>query len=222
MLGEAVVGERRVGSGAQSYFRSGPYSALVVADAHGRYFEAARNGRLFTTTVKAVTIATTHNTPIAAATATPILGLLNPVGNTKAAVLLRIAFGTTSGTPAGGQAILNFISGVGQSITGAAAGSIFSHTLPGSASPQASTMRPYNNTALTGLSPAVGNELLLIGAASAAAAAGNGGPSIAGEDLGGSIIVQPNSLLALMAGTGAGTSWIVNASLTWEEIDWPI
>jgi hypothetical protein len=43
-----------------------------------------------------------------------------------------------------------------------------------------------------------------------------------GEDLGGLFIVPPGGLCAIMCGTGAGTSWIVNAGLTWAEIDWPL
>ena len=56
-----------------------------------------------------------------------------------------------------------------------------------------------------------------------AAAAGNGGPSGPGADeIGGAIIVPPGFLLALMAGTGAGTTWIVNAGWLWAELDWPL
>lgn len=217
-----VVGQSRAASGANPPLTQGPFGDLIVNEGVARFFDSARLGRLFTTLIKGVTIAATHNTPIAAATATPVLGFVNPVGNVKAAVLVRVGFSTVSGTPAGGQAMLNFIAGVGQSITAVVTGNTFSHLLSGNASPQGSTMKTYNNVALTGLLPITGNEILLVGAASAAAAAGNGGPGVCGEDLGGSIIVQPNTLLALMAGTGAGTSWIVNASLTWIEIDWPL
>lgn len=222
MIAEMEVGEKKSVGGTTTDLRGDSYGGLVTSDCYGRYWELARNGRIYSTFIKTVTVAATHNTPIAAATATPVIGLLNPVNSNIAAVLLRAGFGTTSGTPAGGQAVLNFISGVNQSITATATGSIFSHLLPASGSPQQSAIVPYNNVALTGLSPATGRELLLIGSATAAAAAGNGGPGMSGEDLGGSIIVPPNTLIALMAGTGAGTSWIVNASLTWAEIDWPL
>lgn len=223
MQSELRAGEIKITSGVVDTWRSGPYGEGIVSELQGRYFELARYGRIFHTMVKGVTIAATHNTPIAAVTATPILGFLNPIGNTKAAVLLRVGFSTVSGTPAGGQAVLNAIGGVTTPPSTAATGSIFSAIVGNtSASPQGSTMRPENNVALTALAPIVGNEVLLVGAAAAAAAAGNGGPGPAGEDIGGSIIVPPATLLALMAGTGAGTTWIVNASLTWAEIDWPL
>lgn len=219
---EGRIGEVKGGQGAIQTVRLSPYGSQAVATAHGQYLESARVNRLFSTMIKGVTILATHNTPIAAATATPVIGVLNPVGNSKAMALVRVAFGTTSGTPAGGQVVLNVISGLGASVTAATTGSIFSHILQSGASPQGSTMRPYNNIALTGLTPAVANELSLVGIATAAAAAGNAGPGISGEDLGGQVIVPPNTLIAIMAGTGAGTTWIVNASLTWEEIDWPL
>src|SRR5437879_1558411 len=102
------VGEVRSATGANPAFRQGAYAEQIVNDTGlGRYYEAARYGRLFSSIVKAVTVAATHNSPIAAATATPVLGLFNPTNSGKAVVLQRIAFLTTSGTPAGGQTILN-------------------------------------------------------------------------------------------------------------------
>jgi hypothetical protein len=83
-------------------------------------------------------------------------------------------------------------------------------------------MRVYNNVALTALAPVVANEVMLVGAATAAAAAGNGGAGATGEDIGGAIIVPPSTFVAVMAGSGAGTTWIVNAGWSWAEIDWPL
>ena len=222
MLIEAVRRFAVRASGVQADATAGPYGDLIVNDVGtGRYFNTALNGRVFTTLAKTVTIAATHNTPIGAATATPVVGFLTPIGSKRAAVLLRAAFHTTSGTPAGGQAVLNAIHGVGTSITAAAAGSIFSTLLDSAASPDGSQMVPYNNTALTGLSPATGRELMVLPGGATAIAAGFG-IGVTGEDLGGLVIVPPNTLVAVMAGTGAGTTWIVNASLTWAEVDWPL
>jgi hypothetical protein len=180
-------------------------------------------GRVYTTMVKAVTIAATHNSPIAAATATPVIGLGNPSGSGKAGVIVRSQFLTTSGTPAGGQAVLNVQPQGFGVITAAPTGNIFNHLPKGGASPQGSVMKPLNNVALAGWlsSPNAVEEVALVGGATAAAAAGNGGPGVVGEDLCGLHIITPGDLVAIMAGSGAGTSWIVNAGLTWVEIDWP-
>src|SRR5438876_6134123 len=223
MLFEGRTGQSRVSSGALDETRLGPYRELIVNDGGlGRYFEACRYGYLYSSIVKAVTIASTHNSPIAAATATPVLGLYNPVNSGKAVVLQRIAFLTTSGTPAGGQAVLNAMT-VTTLTTATQTGSIFSNLLsnPG-ATPQGSVCKVYNNVALTGIVPTTSNEIDLIGGAAAAAAAGNGGPGLAGEDVGGRWIAPPGVLIALMAGSGAGTTWIVNAGWSWAEVDWPL
>jgi len=220
MLVEGLVGERRAAANVQGDARLGAYSELIVNDVGlGRYFEGARIGRQFTTFVKAVTIAATHNTPIAAATATPVIGLHNPVGNSKAAVIQRVAVSSVSGTPAGGQFAFNALQTTTAPTT--PGGSIFSGLLSASASPQGSTMRPFNNVALTGMLPVVGNEIALVGGGQSAVAIASQVQGTS-EDVGGAIIVPPGFLLALMAGTGAGTTWIVNASVSYAEIEWPL
>lgn len=222
MLSEAVSGERIAQAGSMTSLRSDKFSALVTTPAHGQYFESARLSRIFSTFVKTVTVAATHNTPIAANTATPVLGIMN-VSTDTAASILRVSVGTTSGTPAGGQVVLNVIPNAYPIITAAATGSIFSHMPQATASPQGSKMRALNGVALGGwVSTLTTMELLHVGQATAAAVAGNGGPNMTAEDLAGTLIIPPNCLLAVMAGTGAGTSWIVNGSLTWEEVPWPV
>jgi len=227
MAGLPIAGVRRDGSrvsgGAAEDLRLGGFGEQLVNDIGlGRFFEAARLGRLFSTIAKAITIAATHNSPIAANTATPVCGFLN-VSSNRAAVLLRAFCASVSGTPAGGQVILNVQAGQ-TTITAAATGSIFNHLLIGGASPQGSAMKPLNSVALAGwlATPNAVAELTLLAGASAAAVAGGSGALAAGEDLGGSIIIPPGGLCAMMAGSGAGTSWIVNAGLTWAEIDWPL
>lgn len=200
------------------------YGGLRTSAVHGQYFDAAVNGRLYHSYVQAVTVAATHNSPIAANTATPVLGLGNPVASGKAIVLKRVAVGTTSGTPAGGQCVINTQANAMLTNTAAATGNIFSSIVRADASPQGSAMRPLNNVALGGWLATNGTLCAhtLVGGATAAAAAGNGGINTTGEDLGGSIVVPPGGLVALMCGTGAGTSWIVNAAWSWEEIEWPL
>lgn len=212
------VGEVRATIGAEEVFRQGRYAEMLVSEVQGRYFYNTLNNRTFHTFSRAVTIAATHNTPIAAATATPIVGIHNPIGNTKAAVITRYNATTTSGTPAGGQFAFNALQTTTAPTT--PGGNIFAGLLSAAASPQGSTMRPFNNVALTGMLPVVGNEVILLGGVSAIASGVQVNP--VGEDLGGIIVVPPGFLLALMGGTGAGTTWIVNASLTWNEIDWPL
>jgi hypothetical protein len=213
------VGEVRATIGAEEVFRQGRWAEMLMSELMGRYFYSALNGKVYHSAVRAVTVAATHNTPIAAATATPVLGIHNPIGGTRAAAIFRISTSSVSGTPAGGQFMLNALQTTTAPTT--PAGNVFSGILAASASPQGSQMRPFNNTALTGMLPVVGNEVsLMAGSQTAIAIASQTGS--AGEDIGGAIIVPPGYLLALMAGTGAGTTWIVNASWSWQEIEWPL
>src|SRR6266851_3765644 len=89
MLSEFSVGERRASANVVSDARSGAYSELIVNDVGlGRYFEAARNGRLF---ILATAVGATLNanaSPIAAA-GTPVWALYNPQSNNNAAVILK-------------------------------------------------------------------------------------------------------------------------------------
>jgi len=215
------VGESRTAVGVPGAAgRQGPYAEWIVNDSgYGRYFESARLNRQFTTFVRAVTIAATHNTPIAAATATPIVAIHNPIGNNKAAAIQRVCVSSVSGTPAGGQLVFNALQTTTAPTT--PGGNIFSALLVASASPQGSSMRAFNNVALTGMLPVVGSEIALVGGGQSAVAIASQ-VQAASEDLGGAIIVPPGFLLALMGGTGAGTTWIVNASLAWCEVDWPL
>lgn len=217
------VGEVLSARGGDEQIRMGAYADIIVSELQGRYFELNLRGKMFHSMVKAVTVAATHNSPIAAVTATPVLGLLNPTNSNKAAVLLRVGTSTISGTPAGGQFVLNAIPALSTYPSTAQTGSIFSGNVGlSSASPQTSAMRVYNNVALTALAPVVANEIQLVGAATAVAAAGNAGPGATGEDIGGAIIVPPGTFVAIMAGSGAGTTWIVNAGWSWAEVDWPL
>ena len=216
-------GLTKMADGVADLLRLGGERQLIVNDSGlGRYAEMVLAGKVFTSFVKTVTVAATHNTPIAANTATPVVGFGNVSANV-AAVILRVGFQTTSGTPAGGQGVLNLQADGMRVVTAAATGNIYNNLLVGGASPQGSQMKPLNNVALAGwlATPNAVEEVLLVGGASAAAAAGNVGAGVVGEDIGGLIVVPPGGLCALMAGTGAGTSWIVNASLTWAEVPWP-
>lgn len=221
---ELLTGERKAPPACDVPARAGPYSELICNDVGlGRYFEAVRLGRVYGTISKAITIAATHNSPIAANTATPVLGFGN-VSSNRAAVLLRAGVSNVSGTPAGGQFVLNLQAEGARTITASATGSIFNCLLTGGASPQGSQMKPLSNVALAGwlATPNAVQEIAVLGATSAAAVVGSPGPAMTGEDLGGLFIVPPGGLCAIMAGSGAGTTWVVNASLIWAEVDWPL
>lgn len=219
------AGEKKSGSSGEHLQRCGPYSELVVLQGLPDYAELTRTGRLFTSTVKQVTHAATHGSPIAANTATPLVGFLN-ISTNRVAMLLRAAFSSSSGTPpapSGGHVILNVIPNAGAIITAAATGNIYNHLLTADPSPQGSKMRPLNNVALTGwVSTLATYEHMLLFSTTGVALAGSSGPAVCAEDLKGQIWVPPGALVAMMVGGGVGTSWVISGSLTWAELDWPL
>lgn len=218
---ELEVGERPAAAGSRTDGRAGVLSEMIVNDCGlGRYFEAARNDRIFYTQSQAITIAATHNTPLAAATGTPIVGLWNPPGSGVAVAILYGWFASVSGTPpAQAHPVWNYA--VNQTaITATPTGTIFS----GLASAVAATkVRPMNNIALTGLNIAAGNLAaprpfgLDTFAGAQAANSHNGGR----DDVDGAIILPPGSVVGLFAGIAAGTTWVVSAGIGWAEVPWP-
>lgn len=219
---KAIVGEQRAAIGSESTLRIGPYSELIVNDIGlGRFFCAARNGKVFMLNATAQTIAATHNSPLAAATATPIVGIINPVNSGRAAAILSGWMSSISGTPpANANPSWNFATAI-QAISTNPSGSIQPGLINGS---QQSSMKAYNNVALTGLGIATGQVGLLRhfgGAPFAGALAAN-------HDVGwwdnveGAIIAPPGTGIIMLAGAAAGTSWVVSAGMTWAEVDWPL
>lgn len=214
------AGERRTLTGTEGEMRVGPYSEQIVNDVgHGRFFEAAARGRIFASHNSALTIASTHNHGLDNVADTPIVGFLNPVNSGKAAVILGAYFTTISGTPPPSAQPGLYLAYNQTGITAATTGTIVNTFNPS----LASAMRALNNIALAGLNTTTSNNLVKMfgGAIFAGAVAAN---HDAGwfDAVDGQVIVAPGNAIAMLAGSAAGTSWVVTAGLTWAEIDWPV
>ena len=182
------------------------------------YYQATRAGRTFYLSNQAQTMATTHNTPLAAATGTPIVGIINPVGNTKAAVITYGWFVSVSGTPAAqAHPVWNYATQIATVSTNPA-GTI-SNGMIQFGSP--STMLAYNNVALTGMLISTGSvgAIRPFGMDTFAGAMAANGNNSSVDYVDGAIIVPPGAVVGLFAGVAAGTSWVVSAGMGWQEID---
>lgn len=212
MLDEGMTIER-----VQKPMLIGPEADILSSDWMPPLYQATRQGRVFYLENQAQTMATTHNTPIAAATATPIVGFLNPPNSKVNGVILSGWFANISGTP-GPQAhpVWNAAWSVG-ALTAVPSGTIRSGII-GAATQSA--MRAYNNVALTG----IGTTAINLGAIRpfgmdtfAGAIAANGNNS-SYDDVRGAIIVPPGAIIMLLSGTTAGTTWVVSAGMSWMEV----
>jgi hypothetical protein len=157
-----------------------------------------------------MTIASTHVSPLAAGTGTPIIGLWNPQNSGKNLVVLKHGIVTVSGTPGGGF-IWNYATN--QTITQAVSGTIVCNFLGAGTGSVAKT---FVNAATTGSTAGIAFRLAGWGAAVTATGAPGANTPIQ-EDDGGDIIVPQGAYVALAA-YAAGTSNVVAASITWSEM----
>lgn len=210
----------RLGQNTFGKLRAGPYGELIVNDGGcGRFFEAARYERIFHTFQSALTIAATHNLGLDNAADTAIIGIYNPISSGKAAVMLDATFTSISGTPPASSQPVWYLAYNQTAITAANTGTFVNTINPA----LSSAMLPKSNIALAGLNTVTSNNPVRMwgGAAFAGALAANHDVGYR-DDIDGRLVVAPGCLLALMAGTAAGTTWIVSAGATWAEVDWPL
>lgn len=209
----------RSANGVKSPPQLGPYGEVYTCDVAG--YNATRIGIRYYLNTTAQTIAATHNSPLAAATATPIVGIVNPLNSGYAAVIEHGWFTTVSGTPpASSNPSWNFATGI-STISTNPSGTIVNGLI---GSNDVGSMRAYNNVALTGLGVATGQVGLIKhwgGAVFAGAVAANHDQGYV-DNTNGGIIVPPGCGLFVLAGSAAGTSWVVAAGMSWREINWPL
>lgn len=224
MLAEIRTGPVQSSDAAVNAARSDKTGATIVADGHGRFQEAAIRGGLFSGGMTVTSISNaTFTTATLGSTGTPIIGIWNPVGSGKNAVILqaRLQLITTALATPTGPGCLMWCTAVLQSAisTGITPLSRLSLTSSGS------VCKVYANTALTGLSgnltvqEASGFSTFVINATAAETAAGFLTAGAGGVDnIDGAFVIPPGGVLALLCTT---TPVVISAasSILWEEIN---
>ena len=93
---QANVGPQNNGDGTPSNLRAGKQGDLIVSELHGRFYEQAYRGNVFSAPLGLTAITNvTFTTATTGATATPILGLWNPYSSGVNAVILRAKLSLT-------------------------------------------------------------------------------------------------------------------------------
>jgi hypothetical protein len=201
------VGPAVAGQGSDALLRSDKTGALVTTPGHATYQEAVLGGNVYTIQVKSATVtATTDISPLPASTGRGLVGIINPAGSGKNAVIMKIGMSTVSGTPGG-----PFYIDVSPSPCGA--------TLAGTA--------PTNNltfgtgSVMRGIAAAVPAQTvvcqMLRPLGGPAAIAVGVGPYQVDEFIDGNIIVAPGGMLVVSA-HAVGTTHVVSGYITWEEV----
>lgn len=199
-------------SGPQISDREGNTKGVL---GHAEYTESSRRGKVYSLAATAYTIIAANASGGAIGTFKPIVGFYNPLGSGVNAVLLNFEEWHTSGTP-GGPLVYNFF--CGQNWNSVVGGSIQNNLLS-NLTPGGSLMIAQNNTVVT-TNPAITTAMstfTVAGGPSAVAIATATGETGHTKDLKGAIAVPPGCAFGI-ASTATGTSDVVNASLSWEEI----
>lgn len=210
--------------GVQSPGRAGNMGDLIVSKLHGDFYESNYRGACFSVgSVAAVALAATHATATGlTATATPILGIYNPLSSGYNAVINQATLNSfinnvTSVAP--GAYV--WVQATGQS--GMAAAGV-APTNRKSLLASGSVCRGFGGaSAMTGLvgSVAIVHAApfpLASGLLTTTVAAATPTPSVGGmETYNGSLIVPPGGILGLMC-TLAVTTHSVFGSIVWEEV----
>jgi hypothetical protein len=187
--------------------RFGKTGEQIVSSAHGKYYEATHRGSVYCASTGA-----TGQAPGTTIGTTAMFTLWNPSGSGKRLKVMRASLGYISGTLGAGTIFYcvnnsptTTLPSSGTAVTpvncdiGAANNSVakvgYGQTLP--AGPTA--LRPFASI-------------------DAEAAASTPGPRIISEDVDGEFVVEPGCGLSLEGVTAAGTSPVMSAGFTWEEV----
>jgi hypothetical protein len=237
----AILNQLRVGDmgpfmdGSIVDARGGRLGEGIVSELNGRFFEQTYRGNMYSTGMQLTSISNAtfttadalSGTLATAATATPVVGIWNPMTSTINAAVLQATLGvvTTALTATGCG---GFVWAV---FTGNSAITVASQATPvnrRTLAPNGSQVKGLSGLALTGL-VATGNFLAAssLGGGSVynvselATAAGFHTQQVSyTENIDGSIIVPPGGILGLFCSTTPVAQSAVS-SITWEEVPTP-
>lgn len=200
------VGEQVIAPGVTSQpLRQGPLADVIVSELNGRYYEQARNKRLFTaySAARAITVVGTGMVGLQLWNGSPVSGGVNLV-LLKTGGMIVVTSATTTG--------LILATGTGQvgAPTAQTAADAVKNNFIGGPAPQGTAIAAGTFTnAPTGIATLMHNT---------AAIAATGEDTGYNIDLEGSIVVPPQNYVAIAAigATAAAAAWF--GYLMWEEV----
>lgn len=213
-----------LGQGLPAPIRHGNMGDMIISKLHGDFYESNYRGTMFSVGALALTaLAATHATATGlTATATPILGLYNPLNSGYNAVLNQATLNTlinnvTSVAPGA----FVWVAATGQSgMSAAGVAPINRKTLLAAGSVCRGFAGASAMTGLVGSAAIIGSAPfpLASGLLTTTVAAATPTPSVGGmETYNGSLIVPPGGVIGLMC-TVSTTTHSFYGSLIWEEV----
>jgi hypothetical protein len=214
-----------ISAGLQAPARAGQLGDTIVSELHGRFYEQAYRGNFFSYGLTPTALSATTTQATTSATATPILGLWNPLSSTVNLVItqaaLQVYINTYTTPVSSGALVWMYSTGNGAISTGNTP--INRRTLTASGS-QAKAFAVA--TALTGLTNVLAflegadftNSGILTYGTIVAPTAGTSVTSFGGvQNFDGSLIVPPGGVLALMNAVST-TTMSAAGRIMWEEV----
>lgn len=204
------VGPQQVADGSLINVRMGKTGEALIGQAHGRYYEPAVRGNVWSLSTAAAGVTIAAANVFSASAGQPIVGIYNPTNSGKNCVITRAILALASGTMAAGGWVWGFVApNAGVSAAGGN-GAINNGTLVAGGS----LAKTFVNSALTGAG--AGSLLRFVGGPTTGAGAANANLTTQ-EETAGDLICPPGGVIGLFA-AAAGTSPIVVATMTWEEV----
>lgn len=198
------VGPAVAADGSDALVRLGR-TGEMVANAHGRFFEAASRGSLFMASLAVAGVA-----PGTAFSTTPTIALWNPPGSGVLCAIQQVWVGYVSGTL-----------GAGSLCHGVNPSQVTAPTTGTELVPQAgllgtmrSKTRAYTGSTVS-VTPVILRPSLHLGAALASTATF---PATAYDEVDGSIVIPPGSLWAYHGVAAAGSTPLVMVGVLFEEV----
>lgn len=222
-LAQGQVGPQTASDGTNPILRLGRSAEQVMTQLHGRFYEQALRGNVFTGGMALTSISNaTFTTATTGATATPIIGLYNPTGSGVNAVLLQaqlsVAITALQATGCNGFA-WQMAAAAGPISTGSVPYRAFGLAQAGSG---CKVLAGAACTGMTGTLAVLRGSSLgggsAVGAAFLATQVAMQTVQVSSkEDFDGSIILPPNSVIGLFCG-GTPVAHSAFSGLVWEEV----
>lgn len=215
MLSETRTGPITSSDGATNPARSDKTGCTAVIDGHGHFTEAAIRQRLFTAFLsQGTTTVAAGNIVGAAAGASTQFAVWNPLGSPVDLVLYKLKIQQFSGTPTAGGLTLSQFNAAAIASTLATAGAVKNNYINGSVG-SGLCLASAAGAALTG--GLVLTTLMGLSLSSSATALASPAGIIYNELFDGEVVVPPG-FGVVPTWAGAGTTYLVGYTLSWEEI----
>lgn len=215
MLAEIRTGAIVAADGAVNPARGTKTGATVVADAHAHFAEAARRQRLFTAyLLQGTTTVAAGNIVSAAAAASTQFAVWNPLNSGVNLELQKLKIQQFSGTPTAGGLTLSTFNAAAVASSLATAGAVRNNYVNGAVG-AGLCLASAAGTGLTG--GLVLTTLMGLSLSSSATALASPAGIIYTELFDGEVVVPPG-FGVVPTWAGAGTTYLVGYTLTWEEV----